>query len=194
MARIYMIRHGKAAAGWAADPDPGLDAEGREQADAVARILGPRLSEADGPLPVLTSPLKRCRETSMPLAKLWSLVPAVEPLVSEIPSPTKDLEARGEWLRRIMPGTWADIQNDATSGNVDFTGWRDALVARLHEIGEDTVIFSHFIAINAAVGAATGDDRVVCFRPDNCSVTQFDVSSGGLKVVALGREADTVVR
>ena len=29
------------------------------------------------------------------------------------------------------------------------------------------VVFSHFIAINAAVGYATGDDRVVSFRPDN---------------------------
>ncbi|MEQ8745220.1 histidine phosphatase family protein [Pyruvatibacter sp.] len=194
MARIYMIRHGKAAAGWAADPDPGLDAEGQAQAEAVAEHLGPALSEKAGPLPVLTSPLKRCRETSIPLARMWSLVPVVEPLVSEIPSPTDDLEARGAWLRRIMPGTWADIAKDQTSGTVDFTGWRDALVQRLQRIEQDTVIFSHFIAINAAVGAAKGNDSVVVFRPDNCSVTQLETSSDGLHVVSLGREADTVVR
>ena len=36
MARLYMVRHGKAAAGWDGDADPGLDALGRQQAEAVA--------------------------------------------------------------------------------------------------------------------------------------------------------------
>ena len=34
--RIYMIRHGKAAAGWDGDADPGLDDVGRAQAENVA--------------------------------------------------------------------------------------------------------------------------------------------------------------
>lgn len=193
MPRIYMIRHGKAAAGWGADADPGLDGEGQAQSDAVAKEIIEKVGDA-APLPLLTSPLKRCRETSVPLARLWSAVPQVEAAVSEIPSPTEDLDERAAWLRRVMPGTWTDIAKDEVSGDVDFTGWRDALIAQLQSISEDTVIFSHFIAINAAVGGATGDDRVVCFRPDNCSVTEFDVTDAGLKVVSLGREADTIVR
>lgn len=193
MPRIYMIRHGKAAAGWGADADPGLDAEGQAQSEAAAKEVVALVGEQTQ-LPLMTSPLKRCRETSVPLAKLWSSVPQVEPMVSEIPSPTEDLDERAQWLRRVMPGTWADIAKDEVSGDVDFTGWRDGLVARLKEVTQDTVIFSHFIAINAAVGAATGDDRVVCFRPDNCSVTVFDVSADTLTLVTQGREADTVVR
>ncbi|WP_422007006.1 histidine phosphatase family protein [Pyruvatibacter mobilis] len=193
MPRIYMIRHGKAAAGWGADADPGLDAEGQAQAEAVANeivsTVGPDIT-----FPLMTSPLKRCRETSMPLARHWSAVPVVEPAVSEIPSPTENLDERAQWLRRIMPGTWADIEKDPTSTGVDFVGWRNGLVDRLKQLEEDTVIFSHFIAINAAVGAALDDDRVVCFRPDNCSITCFDVTPELLKVVSLGREADTVVR
>ena len=189
MPRLYLIRHGKAAAGWGSDANPGLDAEGREQAEAAARAF------IDMPvMPVLTSPLRRCRETAIPLARQWSLVPKVEPAVSEIPSPVDDLSGRAEWLKRIMPGTWAEIAGDPASGGVDFTGWRDALVARLMAMPENTVIFSHFIAINAAVGAATGDDRIVCFRPDNASITEIDVTPAGLAVVSLGREADTVVR
>jgi len=191
--RIYMIRHGKAAAGWGADPDPGLDDEGNAQSEAVAREIVGLLGDGVS-LPLITSPLKRCRETSMPLARAWSAVPAVEPAVSEIPSPTENLDERAQWLRRVMPGTWADIANDASSGDVDFTGWRDDLVARLKAVTEDTVIFSHFIAINAAVGAAKSDDRVVVFRPDNCSVTQLDVTADTITLVSLGREADTVVR
>lgn len=193
MPRIYMIRHGLAAAGWGADPDPGLSETGQSQAEAVATEIV-EMAGGNAPLPLMTSPLKRCRETSIPLARLWSAVPVVEAAVSEIPSPTQDLDERARWLRRVMPGTWSDIAKDDASGDVDFTGWRDDLVKRLTQITEDTVVFSHFIAINAAVGGATGDDRVVCFRPDNCSVTQFDVSDAGLTLVSLGREADTVVR
>jgi broad specificity phosphatase PhoE len=50
MARIYMVRHGQAEAGFGGAMDPGLNALGREQAEAVAQILAPR-----GPLPILSS-------------------------------------------------------------------------------------------------------------------------------------------
>ena len=36
MTRVYMVRHGRAAAGWDVDPDPPLDDVGRNQALAVA--------------------------------------------------------------------------------------------------------------------------------------------------------------
>ena len=36
----------------------------------------------------------------------------------------------------------------------------------------DTVVVSHFIAINAVIGSATGDDRLVVCSLDNCSVTR----------------------
>ena len=36
MTRLYLVRHGRAAAGWDTDPDPGLDEIGRGQAQAVA--------------------------------------------------------------------------------------------------------------------------------------------------------------
>ena len=31
MTRVYMVRHGRAAAGWNVDPDPALDELGRRQ-------------------------------------------------------------------------------------------------------------------------------------------------------------------
>ncbi|HBM88422.1 MAG TPA: histidine phosphatase family protein, partial [Rhodobiaceae bacterium] len=57
----------------------------------------------------------------------------------------------------------------------------------------DTVIFSHFIAINAAVGHALDDPRVICFRPDNCSVTVFETQGDKLSVLEQGNEAETKV-
>ncbi|MGX1196585.1 histidine phosphatase family protein [Parvibaculum sp. MBR-TMA-1.3b-4.2] len=195
MPTIYMIRHGEAAAGWNADADPGLSELGRSQAEAVADEIEAR---AGGRLPILTSPLKRCRETSMPLAARWNHDPAVEPRVAEIPSPIDDLESRGEWLRKIMAGTWAEaVAGEGHGGhlskNVDLLAWRQGVANALLELPGDTVIFSHFIAINVAAGIAMEDDRLVTFKPDNCSVTVFETGGGTLRLIEKGREAVTKV-
>jgi broad specificity phosphatase PhoE len=65
------------------------------------------------------------------------------------------------------------------------------LVNALLAQSEDCIIFSHFVAINAAVGAATNDDRMRIFAPDNCSVTTLDNADGQLAAIDLGITADT---
>lgn len=181
--RLYLVRHGRAAAGWDDDPDPPLDDVGRAQAEAVAAELAPL-----GPLPLLVSPLRRCRETAEPLAAAWAVQPVIEPAVAEIPSPPGvPMGERVAWLRLAMAGTWAELGSR-------YTSFRDAVVARLVASATDTVVVSHFVAINAAIGAALGDDRVVIDRVDNCSVTVLEVAGGRLRLVARGREADTLIR
>lgn len=178
-----LVRHGRAAAGWDADPDPGLDATGRDQARAVADLLGPR-----GPLPILVSPLRRTRETAAPLEALWG--PAVvEPAVAEIPSPVGvPMAERTTWLRAAMVGRWSDLPPD-------YRAWRDAVVERLLRVDSDAVVVSHFVAINAVVGAALGDDRVVVFAPDNASCTVVEHDGARMRVVELGGEApESLVR
>jgi broad specificity phosphatase PhoE len=68
------------------------------------------------------------------------------------------------------------------------------VVARLLACDTDTVVFSHFVAINAAIGAALDDDRLVIRRLDNCSVTTLDIVDGRLALVEGGHEADTLIR
>src|SRR4029450_6638942 len=102
MPRIYLVRHAKPAAAWGDDPDPGLDTLGATQAAAVAQ----QLAEMTAPTPVYTSPLRRCRETSLPLCELWQCAATVLTSVAEIPSPPLDREARREWLTGAMHGTW----------------------------------------------------------------------------------------
>lgn len=85
-----------------------------------------------------------------------------------------------------MAGRWSE-QSD------DLQQWRQALVDAMLEISRDTVIFSHFVAINAAVGAASGDDRVLLFRPDNGSITRIEVQDNALRVLERGHEAETKV-
>lgn len=187
MSRIYMVRHGRAAAGWNVDPDPGLDELGRAQALQVAT----RLSSL-GPLPVLSSPLLRCQQTAFPLATAWNQDVRIESLVGEIPSPEGyELENRVEWLREAMSGTWEQV---AQTSGAHYRAYRDDVARLVRSLRTDTVIFSHFIAINAVIGAASDDDRVVIGHLDNCSVSIFDVSDEGLSLVEMGGEADTLIR
>jgi broad specificity phosphatase PhoE len=58
----------------------------------------------------------------------------------------------------------------------------------------DTVVFSHFVAINAVIGVALDDDRLVIRSLDNCSVTIIDITEGRLALVEGGDEADTLIR
>lgn len=178
-----MVRHGQAAAGWGDDLDPGLSDIGAAQARAAADALAPI-----GPQPIIASPLRRCRETASALAGRWRVEPTIDAAVGEIVSPSDQsgLAARGDWLRRAMQGTWSDL-------GPEHHAWRDAVVERVLACDEDTVIHSHFVAINAVVGAALGDDRLVCFAPDNCSWTVIDVDGRDLRIVELGHQAVTEV-
>jgi broad specificity phosphatase PhoE len=139
-------------------------------------------------LPILTSPLLRCRETAAPLAEVWHVDALVEPTVAEIPSPAGIAMAdRIEWLRKAMGGTWTDLGGQ-------YVAFRDQVATTLCGFETDSVVFSHFIAINAAIGAATGDDRLVIRSLDNCSVTVIDIADGALQLVESGHEADTLIR
>jgi broad specificity phosphatase PhoE len=178
MARIYLVRHGKAEAGFGENMDPGLDALGHSQAEAVAEKL-----KGHGPLAILSSPLRRAQETAVPLARLWAKTPAIEHAVAEIPSPRgMGLEERVVWLRKVMGGSWRDVTPELAQ-------WREDCIATVAALKEDTVIFSHYVAINVLAGGATNDDRVTNFSPENCSVTIFETDGKTLALIEKGSEA-----
>ena len=182
MAKLYLVRHGKATAGWGMHKDPGLDDLGQAQAKAAARTLAPL-----GPLPIITSPLARTRETSRPLAEIWGIEPLVEPRVGEIRFASRNQSSRVQWLQSIMGDKWSNL-------DPDLKVWRREVIEALCACERDCVVFSHFIAINAAVGHAIGDDRVVSFRPDNCSITIMETRVNTLTLLERGVEAVTEVR
>lgn len=184
MARVHLVRHARPAAGWDADPDPGLDERGRGQADAVADRLVAELE----PRPVITSPLRRTRQTAAPLAARWRTAAAVDVAVTEIPSPTDDLAERRRWLDGVLAGRW-----DALDGAVD--RWRSGVLEAVRSIEVDTVVVTHFVAVNAVVAEALGRPDVCTFLPGHASVTVVDVGPAGtLEVVELGSEAAIDVR
>lgn len=185
MAKLYLVRHAKAAANFAEAEDPGLSDEGRESAVDLALKL-----EALGPLPVLSSPLQRAQETAAPLANRWGSVAEISAAVSEVPTPPEiamqGLAARGPWLKRIAAQRYADQPGILRA-------WRQGVVGSLLSCRSDIVIFTHFMVINVAMGAALKDDRLVLFQPAHCSCTVFENGDGSLKLLERGAEASTQV-
>jgi broad specificity phosphatase PhoE len=181
-----MIRHGRPASTWGGDDlDPGLDEAGKVQAEQAAEAL---LAMPDRPGRVVSSPLRRCRETAEPFARALGVPIEIDERVGEIPTPsTLAHEERPGWLRTAFGGLWSEIE-----GDLDYDVWRNE-VARAVAAHEGAAVFSHYVAINAAVSTALGEERVMGFRPDHCSITIFEPGDGGLILIEKGREAATQV-
>jgi broad specificity phosphatase PhoE len=182
--RLYLVRHGRAAAGWDTAVDPELDALGRQQSREMAQQLAPL-----GPMKIITSPLRRCQQTAQTLSEAWNTKPEIRHEVAEIPSPEGvSISDRVEWLRLAMEGTWELL-------GPRYTKFRDELLNFVRLISGDTVIVSHFVAINAIIGKIKNDDRLLLYRLDNCSVTTVECDiHGKLELIQSGREADTLIR
>ena len=187
MAFVYMIRHGRPSGAWgrSADPDPGLDEMGRAQAKAAADTL---LKLPQPPSRAVSSPLRRCRETAAPYAAALGVEVEIDAAFGEIPTPAAvSPDDRSAWLQQAFEGDWRDIQ-----GDLDYEAWRRQVAGALLT-RPDTAVFSHFVAINAAVSMVRGTNAVLAFRPDHASITAFRVEGGGLSLVDGGREAETQV-
>ncbi len=183
MVRVWMVRHGEAETAWGAgDPDPGLSALGRRQAEEAARALA-----VASPVRILTSPLRRCRETAVPFAALTGLRPEVDARVAEIASPPGlPSDGRRDWLARAFEGEWSAIEGG------DYAAWRGGVVAAV-TAAPGAAVFTHFVAINAALSAATGSERVVVRRPANAAIVVFETDGARLTLIDAGVEAEGAV-
>ena len=168
-------------AGWGQELDPGLADKGRVQVKAAAEKLA-----ALGPLPIISSPRARARQTAHPLAEIWNVMPVIEDRVGEIRFPSETPVDRIQWLKEVMVDQWPNLDPDLQQ-------WRRKVIEALLTIETDTVVFTHYIAINAAVGYASGDERVVSFSPDNASITVVETNWNNLFLVERGEEAETRV-
>lgn len=183
MTRIFLIRHAEPAASWGgAAHDPGLSEQGRVQADVAATLLA-----MEGPLELISSPMLRCRETAAALAHRTGVGPRIEPRVSEVSAPS-GVSDRPAWLRQnfvwasgVPKRPWADVAPALHA-------WRDDAVAAIGALQTDCAVFTHFIAINAIVGAIEHNPHTIVFRPGHASITELERTGSGLRVVRLGAE------
>lgn len=181
MTVIYLVRHGQPEAGWNAQQDPGLSESGRQQAAVAARELFDR-----GPLPLLVSPLRRTHETAHEFEMLWRRPARIDERVAEIPSPGMSLAERGEWLKTLGKLRWTDLDEVVQN-------WRQRAIECLLEITADTVVVSHFMIINAVVGWARGEERIVCCQPLPGSRTTLERVDDSFTILEGAAGASTVL-
>lgn len=191
---LYVVRHGRVAAAPADAGDPELSPEGHAQAMRVAEELSARLP---GRLPILTSPLRRCRETAAPLGARWEIQPIVEPRIAEVPGPPESALPRAEWLRRSLVAEWSELislgQTLLEGYDATLTSWRAGVLEAVMECPHDAVLFSHFVPVNVLTGRATSSNRVACFLPDHTSVTVFETTGDRIRLIERGRELKSKV-
>ena len=145
--RLYLVRHGRASAGWDTDPDPGLDEIGVRQANGGSRPARVTRPAADRHQPAAALPARPppnwhdCGRSNR----------TVEPAVAEIPSPRGRGDGRSDRLVASRDARHVDRSRPA------YVAYRDTVVSTLVALADDSVVFSHFVAINAAIGV--GDRR-----------------------------------
>ena len=186
MTRLYLVRHGQEVGKWSETLDPDLTPQGRAQAQDVAPTIAQKLPQ---PVRIVASPMARCRQTAQPLAQLWETEPQIAAEVIEVPAPDKKTSTeRAVWLRDIFHQNWGDVRDEPA-----LVTWRQNLLNWLLSCKQDTVVFTHFVAINVAVGAACGDDRLISRWPAHCSIWLFETDGTRLRLVDAGREIETKV-
>lgn len=174
---LYLVRHGRALAG-IEHPDPGLDALGESQARHVAEALRGR-----GATRLVCSPLRRARETASPIAEALGLDLEIRGEIAEVFDPSMSTEARGTMLAPLLSGVWSKQA-------APLQAWRQRVLETLIALGGDkTIVVSHFVAISAAIGASTEDDRVSPCALANASLTTLEVSDGKLQLRRPGEVA-----
>ena len=191
MIDIYLIRHGKASAGWNT-MDPNLNMEGKKQSKKIAIKLTKIAKE---PFDIFSSPLVRCIETAEPFSKITKKKIKIEDKVIEIPSPIKNLENRVLWLKRVLPLTWEELISDKDSkeSKIDYFLWRENILKFFLSLNKNTFIFTHYLVINSIISYLMKSDKVVFFNPDNTSLTHLSLSAKKLEIVSLGDEASTLI-
>ena len=180
MTKLFLIRHGEAAGAYTEDTDPGLSDKGKAQALSLRPFFANQ-----SPIKVYSSPLRRAYETAILVAGNGAKI-FEEARMSEIPSNTRDLKKRGKWLKEVIGRNW-DKQPKR------LTVWRNQIISFLESQTENTIVFTHFIAINAVVGHLTNSLSVVVCRPNNCSITVLEVSDQKLQLLSLPDEANTFI-
>lgn len=187
MTKIYLVRHGEAAANWGEDLDPPLSEKGQQQAKLATESLIKLIPDMTA-IKCISSPIKRAHETARFFSDNQGKAISIESRVAEIPSPTHELKARMPWLMQVMKSQWSELSSELAQ-------WRLDCIDYVLSLEKDSVIFSHYIAINVLIGHCNQDDRVISYNPDNCSIHQFEITQSEqgkqLTIIELGAQAKT---
>ncbi len=194
MTLLYLIRHGHVSVQDPDHPDPELDALGLHQAQDLAA----RLSSQCAPLPILSSPLRRCQQTAAALADQWSMPVMVDARLTEVPSPMPPSSARSAWLHDMLTGTWSDMARRGDQLEPGYATrlmeWQTRLLDVIDDTQTDSLLCTHFFAVNWLNAVAQGNDQVAIALPDHASITLFRRQGHQLILLCAENDITTNIR
>lgn len=180
---IILVRHGEASASWGDDPDPGLSKIGIDQANKLIDNKNlPYLLEYD----FVSSPKSRALMTAAPLINKYSKNLITDETFTEIPSTGIKPQNKKDWLSEIVTMKLSDLPDEVNE-------WRLMLIEKIFETKKNTIVFSHFMVINALVAELTKSDTLLCFYPDYTSITKIIVEDNKVKDLYIGNERKTLI-
>tara|TARA_B100000242_G_scaffold265033_1_gene212960 strand:- start:693 stop:1271 length:579 start_codon:yes stop_codon:yes gene_type:complete len=191
MTNIYLVRHGEASEGWTSK-DPPLSQQGQLQARSIIPFLKTIFRKEFN---VISSPLKRCIETASICMQEFDVNISIEEKFRELPSPISNLDDRVNWLKRILPLTWSELEKDEVTLNshINFNHWRQQIINEVLTFKINTIVFTHYVVINTIIGDILKTDKIVNFHPSNCSITEINLTNNELKIINLGENLETKV-
>ena len=180
---LLLVRHGEAAESWGKHPDPGLSELGIKQSDSLVnnKMLGLLDSYS-----FVSSPKLRAKMTAEPLIKKLNKELIINDAYSEIPSNDIDNSQKKAWLTDLMNTEISDLPDSVVN-------WRDNIIKDSLNISQNTIIFTHFMVINALVSSYLKNNALMYFYPNYVSLTKITFENKELKSISLGDEKKTII-
>ena len=85
------------------------------------------------------------------------------------------------------------MQQDWSEQSADLWEWRNDIVSGLKACEGPTVVFCHFLVINAVVAEIEKQSAVLQVYPANASYHEISLIDGELSLVKLGEQMETRV-
>jgi probable phosphoglycerate mutase len=180
---LLLVRHGEAAESWGKHLDPGLSELGIKQS---ASLINNKMLELLDSYSFVSSPKLRAKMTAEPLIKKFNKELIINDAYSEIPSDDIDNSQKKAWLTDLMNTDIRDLPDFVVN-------WRNNIIKHSLCVSQNTIIFTHFMVINALVSSLLQKSALMYFYPNYASVTKITFENKEVKSISLGDEKKTII-
>ena len=180
---VIFIRHAEASSSWGDHHDPGLSDTGKAQSKKL--INRPELKQLDD-YSFISSPKLRAVETARPLAQKFKKELIIENIFTEIPSPNIEPENKQEWLKNILQMNKNDLPENIAK-------WKDNIISKTKAFSQDSVIFTHFMVINALLSELNSETKLLYFYPDYTSIVKITIEDGEFINFSIDKDKKTFI-
>ena len=180
---IILVRHGEASASWSEDPDPGLSKNGINQAKILCEDESLKNLQD---FKFISSPRQRAQETSSFLSNKLNKVIEINNVFDEIPAKGVLLKDKMDWLKGIASMPIRDLP-------ISVQEWNGRIIDTILSINQDSIIFTHFMVMNAVVTYAKQFSKLVNIRPDYISIIKIKVKDSQIISLKVGDQKKTKI-